>query len=1414
MADDKQAKVDIILNVNNALANIDKLQKRLDSISLKRLNTSNTNQLFNGLNQNTDKAIRKIESLRTAYVRAVREMRTAMDKNRTSFTFQQTDEFKGLVTQVNSTKRQLIHIVSLFDKLHQSQKDVINQSTIIRIGELNTRLKLTIKNTEKLITKFEKLKGVNIDGLFTNLSNSVNKIDIARINDEAKKLQATLESVSNTANSIDNSIGKKRVNNKGGLSSKELTTYYHPDQKTIEDYFMVRFRSGIAKSAGTYLENYLTNIIPNTYNSISRFEQNRVNFAQVMPDEIANKPKIMNEAMSGFIDIASKYGTSVQEVTEAGRLWGRQYKDVATVQTLVNESTKLSITDNMSLLEVNKALEATMQQYNIRLKDANEAEQVASKIVDIWAKSADTAVVTAQDMAMANEQSAGAAYQAGISFEYLQAMIATMSTTTGKRGAEVGRAIRSMLVSMNSNKAKQFFNELGIATTTLEGNKVKVRSFEYVLDDLMKKLQNYPKDASKIILAMSGGKYQYNNIMALVKAYPEMQKNLANFQTASGWANQQVGLQQETLTRTVQSLQAELERLVITLDKVGATSQMKDLVSTLKEMAVVIGNISPENFNTTIELLQMFLVSRAFYYAPKMFKDLGKNIESAKNAGQVFSGTLYGIHQRTISLKTAMGLLGATLSKFSAVLTVLQAGYMLFEAYYDTLNNLDKEAIENSKEKTKSILDQCNVLKENSGLTEKQSQRLIELNSIINNSKYSTNEQTQAIQELNAIENQLTETLGKSSVERMRSAGYTKEAIESERKKYIALQIAQNATLKSTIESELLKTKEVLNGTNLRLKAKQRELEIEQALVDYRTKSAKETVTRNEQWLKDNPDKKDTVVGNVIQWDLENAKETIEKGDINITHIKASVEQLQAGAKELQTYITSLENAKQGIIEATNNAINGIDSPDGDNENNSKKGNTSTGSTNYNQQTARTEYQLRRNNLWYEGSIQAKQYNNALKEITNNEELYGKTLESIKAKGDLFEERSIQLKSYEADLKVFKDELIADLDKMMIKNTELANKVGWRNNLTEQEKLKNIEVNKELYQQVKTYSELVNMINQTVQKLEDVKTKQIDIANQAKKNKEEHLQEQLDIITRQYEDLVTGQKGTYVSDTQKDRDRLNYLYQLKALQEQSKNEAYKDWLDSKNDETSTEQDIAGFRRIYEEKLRIVQETNAQIRDIENQGIIGWLDVLRGSMQANFSNMLLQGTSFKEAMKNIWNDLCSYIVQELIKVYIVEQLTGLLFKGLTGGGSGADFGGDGDIELTDYIPKKFEFTDKALEGWESYAPWKLHTGSSIGSYPKMHSGGAVARGRAGVNPKLKSDEVVRTLQVGEEVNSIKDRRSNEIMAMVAMKAMEKDGNQPQNITINALDSRSFAEYLNDNADILTAVLTKQGALGRR
>lgn len=170
---------------------------------------------------------------------------------------------------------------------------------------------------------------------------------------------------------------------------------------------------------------------------------------------------------------------------------------------------------------------------------------------------------------------------------------------------------------------------------------------------------------------------------------------------------------------------------------------------------------------------------------------------------------------------------------------------------------------------------------------------------------------------------------------------------------------------------------------------------------------------------------------------------------------------------------------------------------------------------------------------------------------------------------------------------------------------------------------------------------------------------------------------------------------------------------------------------------------------------------------------------------------------KEIWSNLWKDLAREAIQRLFQVQVQASFLGSLF-GMFGSKS------------TPIAPPQFEATNKYLEGWK---PWNSHTGSNVGVYPKMHTGGMVEKGRRGVTPKLGNDEVIRTLQVGEEVNSIKERRSNEILASVAMKAIDSKYQQPTNVNITALDARSFAEYMNDNADILTAILAKQGALGR-
>ena len=50
--------------------------------------------------------------------------------------------------------------------------------------------------------------------------------------------------------------------------------------------------------------------------------------------------------------------------------------------------------------------------------------------------------------------------------------------------------------------------------------------------------------------------------------------------------------------------------------------------------------------------------------------------------------------------------------------------------------------------------------------------------------------------------------------------------------------------------------------------------------------------------------------------------------------------------------------------------------------------------------------------------------------------------------------------------------------------------------------------------------------------------------------------------------------------------------------------------------------------------------------------------------------------------------------------------------------------------------------------------------------------------------------------------------------VTMRELAEQGKTPSNVNIMAMDSKSFAEFLNENADILMGVLAKNHALNRK
>lgn len=135
-----------------------------------------------------------------------------------------------------------------------------------------------------------------------------------------------------------------------------------------------------------------------------------------------------------MVSTAGDYGIGIDETIESARLWGRMYKDQNTVNLLTAQSAKLAVADNFSVEESTKAVEAAMFQFGMQAKTTAEALTYSNRIIDVYTKLSHNAGVSAQDLAAGVERSGAVAHQAGMSFEFLNALIAQGTRSTALSG--------------------------------------------------------------------------------------------------------------------------------------------------------------------------------------------------------------------------------------------------------------------------------------------------------------------------------------------------------------------------------------------------------------------------------------------------------------------------------------------------------------------------------------------------------------------------------------------------------------------------------------------------------------------------------------------------------------------------------------------------------------------------------------------------------------------------------------------------------------------------------------------------------------------------------------------------------------------------------------------------------------------
>lgn len=866
---------------------------------------------------------------------------------------------------------------------------------------------------------------------------------------------------------------------------------------------------------------------------------------------------------------------------------------------------------------------------------------------------------------------------------------------------------------------------------------------------------------------------------------------MKNSTDSMGHADEQVALQVETIDRQLKGLTADLQKFVQQLSKAGANNYIKDIIKDVRTLVQVLGYVRTSNMSVMANTIKIFVGLKLAIVALRivtlsLIPALNRVPAALTTMAAAAKGTTVAITGTARAFKT----LTAAVGWIGLIIVALETLYDIYDAW-----NQKQQEVENSNRAKENIDKQIQAYHDLSDA--------IEANDKVKADSNATDEEKkQALDAVSDAENRLREVIGDEAYAQLMASGDVKKAMQIA---INALNAGKKAELDKSIataKSEIEQSNAVIQGVSERLKMYQKEINGIQEVMAARHQGYENAGFFEKLWIKAQ-DKFDEA----RLWQLNKFK---EKADDDYNEATSNV---AAAKNRLQIYQAELAGMSSDVKipggdvdsnEYTPTATNG--------HGNNGKGAGNGSGKDYAEKAERLKYQKRKNELWYDAEIAAKKYDMALKDLEADEDIEGVTAKTVSERNSLYQGRIQELEEYKAKLSAFQKDLMTDLDNKMKENPEIAKDLGYNDKATDEQKIRLMDINKETFQQMETFTEISKSIDEVNKKLVDTDDKLKDINITIRKTR---LSQAPDEVYKRIQtdlendyNINNANRGGYndIYETQKGYDdKLEYLKALLKAQRTEWDKYNKDL--EQMSFTASETDYRKVKETLDKVTLEMAKTEQEIR----QTTLDTTKTVREGLAGVTQSFIVDGDSWSDIWKNLWNDLAKEAINALFKVQVQVSLLGQLMQNVFGGGIGG-----GSIAST-----VMSVGSLAVPGYSfGVGAATSHKGSVIANYPKMHTGGLAASvsgdvvgGQKGVVPTLKDDEVIRTLQVGEEVNSMAERRSNEILGAVAMKAMDEKAKTPTNVQITALDSKSFAEYLSDNADILLAVLAKNKALGR-
>lgn len=186
--------------------------------------------------------------------------------------------------------------------------------------------------------------------------------------------------------------------------------------------------------------------------------------------------------------------------------------------------------------------------------------------------------------------------------------------------AAIGTMLKTFIASLRSADAEKELSKLGIKIKEVGADgKETFRDIQQVILDIAVATKYSEKDIQKVLLKISGGKFQWSKVAAMLSDYKEIIKNWELAIDSQGFTEGQVAEQMDTVARKYQTLKDELTGLLSNAGDGGIQSAIKGLLDRINTVIQFLNSLSSTSWTVITSVTEiaiaMYACNRAVDFA-------------------------------------------------------------------------------------------------------------------------------------------------------------------------------------------------------------------------------------------------------------------------------------------------------------------------------------------------------------------------------------------------------------------------------------------------------------------------------------------------------------------------------------------------------------------------------------------------------------------------------------------------------------------------------------------------------------------------------------------------------------------------------------------------------------------------------